>query len=82
MAYAGIPPSQRTVACKIIYILFSNKIRGIFMDGILIVNKDATCTSHDVVNKVKKILNEKVGHTGTLDPLATGVLPLLIRERD
>ncbi len=52
------------------------------MDGILIVNKDATCTSHDVVNKVKKILNEKVGHTGTLDPLATGVLPLLIRERD
>ena len=78
----GYSPSQRTVACKIIYILFSNKIRGIFMDGILIVNKDATCTSHDVVNKVKKILNEKVGHTGTLDPLATGVLPLLIRERD
>lgn len=50
------------------------------MDGILIVEKPKNCTSHDVVYKVKKILNEKVGHTGTLDPLATGVLPLLIRE--
>lgn len=52
------------------------------MDGILVVEKPKNCTSHDVVYKVKKILNEKVGHTGTLDPLATGVLPLLIRERD
>ena len=48
------------------------------MDGILIVEKPENCTSHDVVYKVKKILNEKIGHTGTLDPLATGVLPLLI----
>lgn len=48
------------------------------MDGILIVDKPENCTSHDVVYKVKKILNEKIGHTGTLDPLATGVLPLLI----
>ena len=51
------------------------------MDGILVVEKTKDCTSHDVVYKVKKILNEKVGHTGTLDPLATGVLPLLIRKR-
>ena len=50
------------------------------MDGILIIEKPKACTSHDVVYKVKKVLNEKVGHTGTLDPLATGVLPLLIRE--
>lgn len=48
------------------------------MDGILIVNKPYGCTSHDVVNKVKKVFNQKVGHTGTLDPMATGVLPLLI----
>ena len=48
------------------------------MDGIIVVNKPKGCTSHDVVNKVKKIVNKKVGHTGTLDPLATGVLPLLI----
>lgn len=48
------------------------------MDGIIVVNKPKGCTSHDVVNKVKWIVKEKVGHTGTLDPLATGVLPLLI----
>ena len=48
------------------------------MDGIIIINKSKGCTSHDVVYKVKKLLKEKVGHTGTLDPNATGVLPLLI----
>lgn len=48
------------------------------MDGIIVINKPKGCTSHDVVYKVKKIFNEKVGHTGTLDPNATGVLPLLI----
>ena len=48
------------------------------MDGIIIINKDKECTSHDVVRRIKKLLNEKVGHTGTLDPNATGVLPLLI----
>ena len=48
------------------------------MDGIIIINKTKGCTSHDIVYKVKKVLNSKVGHTGTLDPNATGVLPLLI----
>ena len=48
------------------------------MDGIIIINKPKCCTSHDIVRKAKKIFNEKVGHTGTLDPNATGVLPLLI----
>lgn len=48
------------------------------MNGIILVNKPKDWTSHDIVNKVKKILNEKVGHTGTLDPMATGVLPLLV----
>ena len=48
------------------------------MSGILIVNKSKGYTSHDIVAKVKKITREKVGHTGTLDPMATGVLPLLI----
>ena len=49
------------------------------MDGILIVNKPKGFTSQDVVSKVKKLLNEKkAGHTGTLDPLATGVLPVLL----
>lgn len=48
------------------------------MDGILIINKPKGRTSHDIVAKVKKIVENKVGHTGTLDPNATGVLPLLI----
>lgn len=48
------------------------------MDGIIIVNKPKHCTSHDIVQKAKKITGEKVGHIGTLDPMATGVLPLLI----
>ena len=50
------------------------------MDGILIVKKEKGCTSHDVVAKVKRITKTKVGHTGTLDPMATGVLPLLLGE--
>ncbi|MCI9177429.1 MAG: tRNA pseudouridine(55) synthase TruB [Clostridia bacterium] len=50
------------------------------MNGILIVNKPKEYTSHDIVAKVKKITKLKVGHTGTLDPMATGVLPLLIGE--
>jgi len=48
------------------------------MDGILVIDKPKQYTSHDIVKKVKKIVNTKVGHTGTLDPNATGVLPLLI----
>ncbi len=49
------------------------------MDGLLIVNKPAGITSHDVVNRVRKILGtRKVGHTGTLDPFATGVLVLMV----
>lgn len=48
------------------------------MNGILIINKEKNWTSHDVVAKIRKTTGEKVGHTGTLDPLATGVLPILI----
>lgn len=48
------------------------------MDGIILVNKEKDFTSHDVVSIVKKITESKVGHAGTLDPNATGVLPLLI----
>ena len=49
------------------------------MNAVLIIDKPAGPTSHDVVNRVRRILQEKsVGHLGTLDPLATGVLPLVI----
>jgi tRNA pseudouridine55 synthase len=48
------------------------------MNGVLIVDKPAGLTSHDVVNRVRRILHERsVGHLGTLDPMATGVLPLV-----
>jgi len=49
------------------------------MNGVLIVDKPAGMTSHDVVNRVRRILQERsVGHLGTLDPMATGVLPLVV----
>ena len=49
------------------------------MDGVLIVNKPKGYTSHDVVNVLRKALNtKKIGHTGTLDPNATGVLLILV----
>ena len=48
-------------------------------DGILTVYKEEGMTSHDVVNRIRRLYNTKrVGHTGTLDPLATGVLVVLI----
>ena len=47
--------------------------------GVLIVNKHAGATSHDIVNKVRRLYNTKrVGHAGTLDPMATGVLVVLV----
>jgi len=49
------------------------------VDGILIINKPQGYTSFDVVAKVRKYFNtKKVGHTGTLDPMATGVLVLCL----
>jgi tRNA pseudouridine55 synthase len=49
------------------------------MDGMLIIDKPAGITSHDVVARVRKIVGERrVGHTGTLDPFATGVLVVLV----
>lgn len=49
------------------------------MDGLLVINKPQNMTSHDVVNKIRRCFNTKqVGHLGTLDPLATGVLVVCI----
>lgn len=51
------------------------------MDNIIVVNKDKDYTSRDVVNVIGKIFNtKKVGHTGTLDPLATGVLIICMNK--
>lgn len=50
-------------------------------DGILIIDKPADWTSHDVVGKLRKLLKTKrIGHTGTLDPFATGVLVMLVGQ--
>ena len=49
------------------------------MDGVLVIDKPVGPTSHDVVARVRRALDEKrVGHTGTLDPAASGVLPLVL----
>ena len=49
------------------------------MDGLLVIDKPAGPTSHDVVARMRRALGERrIGHTGTLDPAATGVLPLVI----
>lgn len=51
------------------------------MDGIILVNKPSGMTSHDVVNKLRRILKtKKVGHCGTLDPDATGVLVVCVNK--
>ncbi|MGB7600918.1 MAG: tRNA pseudouridine(55) synthase TruB [Candidatus Sulfotelmatobacter sp.] len=48
------------------------------MNGVIIIDKPAGWTSHDVVNRMRRILQQRsIGHLGTLDPLATGVLPLV-----
>ncbi len=49
------------------------------MNGLLVLDKPQGMTSHDVVLRVRKLTGEKsIGHLGTLDPMATGVLPLLL----
>ena len=49
------------------------------MNGLLVIDKPAGITSHDVVSRLRRITGERsIGHLGTLDPMATGVLPLLL----
>lgn len=51
------------------------------MNGIIVINKNSGPTSHDIINKVRKIFKtKKVGHLGTLDPLASGVLVVCIND--
>ena len=49
------------------------------MDGLLVIDKPTGPTSHDVVARIRRVLGERrIGHTGTLDPAASGVLPLVL----
>ena len=51
------------------------------MNGVLIIDKPAGITSHDVVSCIRRILQtRRVGHTGTLDPFATGVMVILVGQ--
>lgn len=51
------------------------------MDGVIVINKEEGVSSHDVVAKLRHIFNtKKIGHTGTLDPIATGVLVLCVNR--
>lgn len=51
------------------------------LNGFFVIDKPAGVTSHDIVSKVRRAINQKkVGHTGTLDPFATGVLPVAVGE--
>ena len=55
--------------------------RGRAVSGVLVLNKDQGMTSNFALQKVKRIFNaQKAGHTGSLDPLATGVLPICYGE--
>ena len=52
---------------------------GDFIGGVLAFNKPSGCTSHDIIYRVRRLYGTKqVGHTGTLDPLATGALIVLV----
>ncbi len=54
-------------------------MNGVVINGVVIIDKPAGLTSHDVVNRVRRILGQRsVGHLGTLDPSATGVLPVVL----
>ena len=59
--------------------LYSGLEREMQMDGVIILNKGDSMTSQSAVNRIKRLFGvKKAGHTGTLDPMATGVLPILV----
>jgi tRNA pseudouridine55 synthase len=71
-----MPPSAKVFQLPN-YSIF--KLPNPTMNGVLIIDKPSGLTSHDVVNRVRRILQQRaVGHLGTLDPMATGVLPLVL----
>ncbi len=69
-------PDAPRVACR----SSTGAVAGLAVgDGVLTVNKPMGCTSHDVVATLRRLLRgSKIGHAGTLDPAATGVLPVLL----
>lgn len=72
------------VKSLLFFIIIRKNVRNLnlyskIMDGILLIDKDAGCTSYDVIRRIKRLFKgEKIGHTGTLDPIATGLLILCV----
>ena len=72
-------PLEANSASTLNYQITRCRISHPLMNALLIIDKPSGMTSHDVVNRVRRIVHERsVGHLGTLDPLATGVLPMVI----
>jgi len=70
---------QRRDGKRTVALALQNSATVEIVNGVIVVDKPAGMTSHDVVNRVRRITgNRKIGHLGTLDPLATGVLPLVV----
>src|SRR5258708_7354108 len=75
----GVSSRMGSIYLVASFIMMLDKAELLQVDGVLIINKPAGWTSHDVVARVRRIAGEKsVGHLGTLDPMATGVLPLVL----
>ncbi len=75
----GVSSVLSRKAAKAAKIIFRNSNRIGIVDGILVIDKPEGITSHDVVARLRRILKtKKIGHTGTLDPFATGVMTVLV----
>ena len=78
MVVYGDAALEPPIGCPEIAYLQITKLHN-FINGVLIIDKPQGLTSHDVVNRVRRILGQRsVGHLGTLDPSATGVLPIVV----
>src|SRR2546426_3100349 len=75
----GGGPAGRGRSTTAVKLDLTDRRSGVVLDGVLVINKPAGWTSHDVVARARTLLGmPKVGHTGTLDPAATGVLVLCL----
>src|SRR2546428_598361 len=75
----GGAPARRSRRTTVVKLDLTDRRSGVVLDGVLVINKPAGWTSHDVVARARTLLGmPKVGHTGTLDPAATGVLVLCL----
>src|SRR5215212_9277024 len=73
------PQRKQRNLCVLLCVFAPLREKMLDMDGVLVIDKPPGITSHDVVARARHILHERrIGHTGTLDPFATGVLVILL----